>query len=214
MNETCPWLVTKGRYDPEKRSVACAAVLVTPGGQPSLSAMCTINAREPADGRACDDTAAMLGRMLLARNGIRRARAAPGSGWAGCADRSSGLDADIVPARPDDAERKAIDSVLSAAGIVLDDGQDEERLQETMAMAAEAVRLSGATPCGHGIRDADTVLKDVMDEADFEENGLGTEIIRIWMDSRSKGPVEKLFLALTGVPFRDYLARCLEDTAR
>lgn len=213
MKNTLPWLVTKGCYDPGKHSITCTAVAASPGGRALLSAMCAINTGRPADAGACEDAAMALGRMLLAQNGIRQARMTPGSCWARNTDRASGLDADIVPCAPSGHEKEALGNIMSAAGSVLDDGQDDG-LEQVLAMAREAIRLSAATPCGHGIHDADTVLKDIMDEADFEENGLGIEIIRAWMDSRDKGSVEKLFLSLTGMPFRDYLARCLENTAR
>ena len=43
------------------------------------------------------------------------------------------------------------------------------------------------------IRDADTVLADIMQEANFEINGLAKDIFNIWRRSSDRKSVEKMF---------------------
>ena len=62
----------------------------------------------------------------------------------------------------------------------------------TAEKAERVLDLLGNTPNGV-IHDADTVLKDIMDEADFECSGIAGEIIGIWKKAADKECVEKLF---------------------
>lgn len=58
------------------------------------------------------------------------------------------------------------------------------------------------------IRDADTVLADIMQEANFEINGLAKDIFNIWRKSSDRKSVEKMFFDLTDCDFMSFLEKC------
>lgn len=55
------------------------------------------------------------------------------------------------------------------------------------------------------IIDGDTVLQNIMEQADFEETGISNEIMQVWLDSNDKDSIEKLFNVFTGCTFRAYV---------
>lgn len=58
------------------------------------------------------------------------------------------------------------------------------------------------------MRDADTVLADIMQEANFEINGLAKDIFNIWRKSSDRKSVEQMFFEITDYEFLDYLKKC------
>lgn len=76
-----------------------------------------------------------------------------------------------------------------------------------------ALELYADTPAGD-IFDADTILADAVQEADFEMTGLGEETIRIWLKSSDKPSVEQVFYNLAGIEFETFLDRCINETTR
>lgn len=58
------------------------------------------------------------------------------------------------------------------------------------------------------IRDADTVLADIMQDADFEITGLGKEIFEIYKKTSDKEAFESLFYSLSGETFDNYIGKC------
>lgn len=63
------------------------------------------------------------------------------------------------------------------------------------------------------IRDADTILADIMEESyeeGFEITGIGMDILKTWLNSSDKKAVEALFYDLTNVEFHDYIRKCQE----
>lgn len=58
------------------------------------------------------------------------------------------------------------------------------------------------------IRDADTVLVDIIKAADFEFNGFAQDIFNIWRMSSDRKSVEQMFFEVTDCEFLDYLKKC------
>lgn len=58
------------------------------------------------------------------------------------------------------------------------------------------------------IRDADTVLADIMQEANFEISGLAKDIFNIWRKSSDRKSLEKMFFDLTAYDFLSFLEKC------
>ena len=78
---------------------------------------------------------------------------------------------------------------------------------------AEVIRLYHNTPVGK-IRDADTILADAIDDADFEVSGIALELMDLWEESCEKEKLEQVFNLFTNLSFEEYLDRCIELTTR
>lgn len=84
--------------------------------------------------------------------------------------------------------------------------------------AAEATRLWKSTPFGV-IKDADTILLDAIEKADFEESGIAYELLSIYEQAERKEisaeeTFEKLFECIADVKFNAFLNRVLMETTR
>lgn len=84
------------------------------------------------------------------------------------------------------------------------------KLEENIKKVEE---LYQNTPNGEVI-DSDTILKDIMDESDFEESGISLDIFEIYKRSRDKKALRQMFFEFTGIEFSEYLNRCLLETTR
>lgn len=82
-----------------------------------------------------------------------------------------------------------------------------------IGMVNEVKKLFEQTPEGQ-IVDSDTILKDLMDNSSFEETGLSTEILDIYLKAKDRESIEKLFYTFTGMEFERYLEKCISETTR
>lgn len=73
--------------------------------------------------------------------------------------------------------------------------------------------LNENTPDGQ-IVDADTILKDIMDEQDFEISGMAQDIFNIYHKSSDKQAVKEMFFEFTGMKFDQYLMKCSREITR
>lgn len=95
----------------------------------------------------------------------------------------------------------------------------EALIEERAAMKAketlveEAKTLAETAPDGF-VTDGDTLLCDIMENADFEVTGLAADIFNIWLKSSDRLSVEKLFYTLTDTEFEDFVNLCIEKTTR
>lgn len=64
------------------------------------------------------------------------------------------------------------------------------------------------------IRDSDTILVDLLNEADFEFSGISQDIFNIYKKSKDKEAVKEMFFEFVGVEFEEYLVKCLEEITR
>ena len=78
---------------------------------------------------------------------------------------------------------------------------------------AEVRTLYRQTPEGV-IADADTILVDLVEEANGEESALALEILDIWEASKDKSSLGALFYAFTDYSFDDYLAKVIKETTK
>lgn len=74
-------------------------------------------------------------------------------------------------------------------------------------------KLDKNTPEG-GIIDPDTLLADILDEADHEVSGLAREIFEIFEKSADKKAIKDLFYTFPGVEFDNFLNKCIKETSR
>ena len=83
-------------------------------------------------------------------------------------------------------------------------------------MVAEADRLDILIKEKSFIIDGDTILKDQIDSLlDEDYTGIFREIIDIWNITDTSGEkriAERMFETFTGMKFRDYIAKCIEET--
>lgn len=68
-------------------------------------------------------------------------------------------------------------------------------------------KIMGNLPNGI-IRDADTVLADIMEDVDMNFSGVSQDIFNIWKNSSDKAAVEQMFFEFTGYEFPDFLDEC------
>lgn len=80
-------------------------------------------------------------------------------------------------------------------------------------MINDVEELNNHTPNGQ-IVDADTILMDLIDDCDYQINGLAQSIFDIWKKSTDKESVEELFYTFTDMRFEDYLMKCQEEITR
>ena len=83
-------------------------------------------------------------------------------------------------------------------------------MKNISALLSEVEKLSQNTPNGR-IIDSDTILADIMDDADFQISGISQDIFNIWKNSNDKKAVEDLFEIFTEVKFEHYLSRCINE---
>ena len=70
------------------------------------------------------------------------------------------------------------------------------------------VELSNKLPEDSSIQDCDTILADILDEADHKITGIGADVLDIYTESSDKERISLLFEVLTGTKFSDYLNKC------
>ena len=64
------------------------------------------------------------------------------------------------------------------------------------------------------VKDADTILVDLIQENDFEFSGIAQDIFNIWKESKDKKSVEQMFFEFTGMEFDRYLMKCQSEITR
>lgn len=84
---------------------------------------------------------------------------------------------------------------------------------KTENLIKEVEKLNNNTPNGI-IVDTDTILKDLIDECDYEFTGFSQDIFNIWKNSKDKESVEQMFYEFTDMEFIDYLIKCKEEITR
>lgn len=224
------WLAAYGRYVKESGSIALGAVITDESGKAAASAMATVNARARHSKLDCGLMALALGADLAKANGHGAAAVWPSQSQAAasvCRSVSPGgtcpsgdyfrKDVQILAKEPEPDEKPYLDAVLMSLSEAMDEGRRPEEDAGTamrLLLADRVLKLYENTPCGEGIQDADTVLKDFVDEADLEEAGIGPELIRLWKGSADRKSVESAFELFTGRTFQDYLEECDALTSR
>ena len=84
---------------------------------------------------------------------------------------------------------------------------------DAMKNIKKVEELNCNTPNGR-IKDADTILVDLIDNADFEVTGLAQEIFNIYKESVDKESVEKMFFLFTWIGFDEYLIKCEQEISK
>ena len=64
------------------------------------------------------------------------------------------------------------------------------------------------------VKDADTILVDMVQGNDFEITGIAQDIFNIWRNSSGKKAVEQMFFEFTDMEFKDFLEKCKEEITR
>lgn len=83
---------------------------------------------------------------------------------------------------------------------------------DSEAAVDKAKELILSTPNGV-IRDADTILKDYLDNRETEISGIAEEVFGIYKNTTDKESVKAMFEALVGTSFDDYVKDCIKNTS-
>lgn len=73
-------------------------------------------------------------------------------------------------------------------------------------LAEHVMDLSTKQPDGM-IHDADTILADIMEAADFQVSGISDDILKLYLDVENKDDFESLFYLMTDEKFENYLLK-------
>ena len=74
----------------------------------------------------------------------------------------------------------------------------------------KAEEVSGA----EAFADADTILKDLMDEQDWEVSGIASDLFERYKRATCKTEVEEVFQFFTCMKFKDFVEKCAKETRR
>ena len=102
------------------------------------------------------------------------------------------------------------DFFLSEARVISKEIVGESYIQE---LIDKVKKLNGSTPDG-GIRDADTLLYEAIEEADFEITGIAECILRAWEKSSDKKSVEEMFYIFTDMHLGEFLEMCINNITK
>ena len=83
-------------------------------------------------------------------------------------------------------------------------------------LAEEVMDLSTKQPDGV-IHDADTILADIMEAADFQVSGISDDILKLYLEVENKDDFESLFYLMADEKFEDYLVKikkCFESRTK
>ena len=83
---------------------------------------------------------------------------------------------------------------------------------DSEAAVEKAKELTINTPNGV-IRDADTILKDYLDNRETEISGIAEEVFGIYKNTTDKESVKSMFEALVVTSFDDYVKDCIKNTS-
>lgn len=102
------------------------------------------------------------------------------------------------------------DFFLSNPRVVSKEIVDESYTQELVDKVKDLI----ANAPNSAVRDADAILYDVIEEADFEITGIAECILRAWKKSSDKKAVEEMFYIFTNMHFEEFLEKCMAETTR
>lgn len=80
-------------------------------------------------------------------------------------------------------------------------------------MLKRVEELYNNTPDGQ-IRDADTILADIIESNDYCESGFAQEIFDIYKECKDKQCFKEMFFAFTDINFEEFLEICEEQTTK
>ena len=86
----------------------------------------------------------------------------------------------------------------------------EELLNKINEAEEKAEDVAGA----EAFADADTILKDLMDEQDWEVSGIASDLFERYNRATCKTELEELFQFFTCMKFKDFLEKCAKETRR
>ena len=88
--------------------------------------------------------------------------------------------------------------------ILKEETSDIEKMIEELT--EQVLDLSTKQPDGM-IHDADTILADIMEAADFQVSGISDDILKLYLDVENKDDFESLFYLMTDEKFENYLLK-------
>ena len=119
------------------------------------------------------------------------------------ASQCEGIDSDITP---------ELREVLYAKRCELNK-ENNHIVNEYSINAERAEYLHNNTPGGM-IKDADTILEDIIENRDKEVSGVANDVFEIYKNTSDKKAVKAIFEAITGTTFDDYVDECVKNTTR
>ena len=91
-------------------------------------------------------------------------------------------------------------------------GNDIMTLIENVEYALKTYKELNHNPPNEPYINGDTILADIVENADMEVPGLCENLLNIYLKSNDKKSLEDMFECITRVPFECYIDDCIQNT--
>ena len=97
---------------------------------------------------------------------------------------------------------------------IIECDEKEEASEDLLDKIKEAEEKAKDVAGTEAFADADTILRDLMDEQDWEVSGIASDLFERYKRATCKTEVEELFQFFSCMKFKDFVEKCVKETRR